>query len=150
MKSTPAIGFSYRGSPLLACATVIVALLAILALHLARGPFWLHGVLAVLIGVYALLAVYGLLRPRVRAITWHADGGAELTLRGRAETVQGAVAESRVLGPLIVLTLRWPPRQRLSLWLLPDNLDVDTRRKLRMRLRADTTGTLSSGNADSR
>lgn len=149
MKTAPAIGFSYRGSPLLAGATVVVALLAILALHLARGPFWLHGVLAILIGLYAVLAVYGLLRPRVLALVWRGDGGAELTVRGHTDAVQGAVAEARVIGPLIVLTLRWPPRERLSLWLLPDNPDADTRRRLRMRLGAAGSGALSSGNADS-
>lgn len=151
MKTAPAIGFKYRGSPLLAGATVVIAALAIVALHLARGPAWLHDVLAVLIAGYALLAVYGLLRPRIRAVAWHADGAAEVTLRHGAgsDTALGAVAESRVLGPLIALTLRWPPRERMTLWLLPDNLDADTRRRLRMRIGADNAGTLSSGNADS-
>lgn len=150
MKTAPAIGFRYHGSPLLAGVTVVVAALAIASLHFVRGPAWLHEMLAVLVGGYALLAVYGLLRPRILAIAWHADGATELTLRHGAghDTAQGAVAEARVLGPLIALTLRWPPRERMTLWLLPDNLDADTRRRLRMRLGAEGAGTLSSGNAD--
>jgi toxin CptA len=95
-----------------------------------------------------------MLRPRVEALVWRADGSAEVTLRdnlvesGRA--VQGAVGSARILGPLLVLTLRWPPRGRAHLWLLPDNLDADTRRRLRMRLGAEGTTSAASGNTDSR
>ncbi|MGH8151385.1 MAG: hypothetical protein ACREPF_01455, partial [Rhodanobacteraceae bacterium] len=68
---------------------------------------------------------------------------------GPRET-QGGVSAARVLGPLIVLTVRWPPRERAHLWILPDNLDADTRRRLRVRMASDAGGDVPSGNADTR
>ena len=89
----------------------------------------------------------------MRSILWRADGGADLVLNDRPgdnrREAQGAIQAMRVMGPLIALTLRWPPRGRATLWLLPDSLDVDTRRRLRMRLGADPDGSFASGNADS-
>lgn len=152
MKSVPAIGFRYRASLLLAVATASVALLAIVATWLIRGPAWLHLVLIVIVAAYAVTAIRNLARPSITSLLWRADGGVELTLRdGSTETgrtVQGALQGTRVLGPLIVLTLRWPPRGHATIWLLPDNLDADTRRRLRMRLGAEIDA-LASGNADS-
>lgn len=154
MKSAPAIGFRCRASWLLIAATVAVAALAIVALQLLRGSAWLHHLLVLLVIAYAALSVRGLLRPSVAALLWRSDGGVELTLRDGVPdaggTVLGAVQGARVMGPLIVLTLRWPPRQRAHLWILPDNLDADTRRRLRVRLGAGAAGGIASGNADSR
>jgi toxin CptA len=152
VKQAPAIGFHYKVSWMLVGATVVVALLALLALQLVAGPAWLRHTLHGLTVAYAGVYVIGLLRPRVVSLVWHAEGAAEITLRGdtadNTRVVQGAVNTARIMGPLIVLTLRWPPRARAHLWLLPDNLDADTRRRLRMRLGADPAGTLQSGNAD--
>jgi toxin CptA len=140
VKQAPAIGFTCRVSWLLVVATLVVGVLALVAVQLVRGPAWLHHVLRFVTLAYVAAAVAGMLRPRVRALVWRADGSAEMTLRENiveaGGTVQGAVGGARVLGPLIVLTLRWPPRGCAHLWLLPDNLDVDTRRRLRMRLGA--------------
>jgi toxin CptA len=99
-------------------------------------------------------AAFGnLLRPRVRSILWRADGGADLVLNDRPSDnrreAQGAIQAMRVMGPLIALTLRWPPRERAHLWLLPDNLDAETRRRLRMRVGAAAGGSPASGNTDS-
>lgn len=152
MNSVPAIGFRYRPSPLLAVATASVGLLAIVATWLIRGPIWLHLVLIVMVVAYAVAAIRNLTRPPIMSLLWHADGGVELTLRdGSTETgrtLQGILQGTRILGPLIVLTLRWPPRGHAAIWLLPDNLDADTRRRLRMRLGAGIDA-LASGNADS-
>jgi toxin CptA len=153
VRQAPAIGFTCRVSWALVIATLIVGVLALVAVQLMRGQTWLHHVLHLAVVAYVAAAVAGMLRPRIRALVWRADGTADITLRDgiveAGRTVQGAVGSARVLGPLIVLTLRWPPRARAHLWLLPDNLDADTRRRLRMRLSAETTGAAASGNADS-
>lgn len=154
MKQAPAIGFTCRVSWLLVTATLVIGVLALVAVQLVRGPAWLHHVLRLVTLAYVAAAVAGMLRPRVRALVWRADGSAEMTLRDNlvesGRTVQGAVGSARVLGPLLVLTLSWPPRGRAHLWLLPDNLDADTRRRLRMRLGSEAAGAAASGNADSR
>lgn len=153
MKQAPAIGFTCRVSWLLVIATLVVGLLALVAVQLMRGPRWLHHVLHLATLAYVAAVVTGMLRPQVKAVVWREDGSTEITLRdsiiAEGRTVQGAVGSARVLGPLIVLTLRWPPRERAHLWLLPDNLDADTRRRLRMRLGAEARGAAASGNADS-
>ncbi|TAN07666.1 MAG: hypothetical protein EPN38_05595 [Rhodanobacteraceae bacterium] len=152
MKEAPAIGFHYRASSALAVLTVAVVVLAIVALSLVGGPGWLHGLLLLAMVAYGGWSLVSLLRPAVKSVLWRADGGAELTLQAYAsdphDEVQGAIASARVLGPLIVLTLRWPPRERMTLWLLPDNLDRDTRRRLRMRLGGSSATGLASGTAD--
>ena len=153
MKQAPAIGFNCRVSWLLVIATLVVGVLALVAIQLMRGPAWLHHGLHLATVIYLAAVVAGMLRPRVKTVVWREDGTADITLRDNlveeSRMVQGIVGSARVLGPLIVLTLRWPPRGRAHLWLLPDNLDADTRRRLRMRLGAETTATAASGNADS-
>lgn len=152
MKQAPAIGFQYKVSWTLVAATIVVALLALLALQLVSGPAWLRHGLHLLAIAYAGVCVARLLRPRVRSVAWQGEGGLVLTLNdtlsdGRRDA-EGMVSAARVMGPLIVLTIRWPPRERAHLWLLPDNLDADTRRRLRMRLGAGSGAALRSGNAD--
>jgi toxin CptA len=153
MKQAPAIGFTCRVSWSLVIATLIVGVLALVAVQLVRGPAWLHHVLHLAVVAYVAAVIIGTLRPRVRALVWRSDGTAEIRLRDdlveSGRMVQGAVGNARILGPLIVLTLRWPPRGRVHLWLLPDNLDADTRRRLRMRLGVEAVGAATSGNADS-
>lgn len=154
MKQAPAIGFTCRVSWSLVIATLVVGVFALVAVQLVRGPAWLHHVLHLATLAYVAAVVAGMLRPRVKALVWREDGTTDITLRdnlvGNGRTVQGVVSGARVLGPLIVLTLRWPPRERAHLWLLPDNLDADTRRRLRMRLGAEAPAATASGNADSR
>ncbi len=152
MRAPSAIGFDCRTSPTLVVATVAVGMLAIVAVWISRGPHWLHLCLTLLVAGYTGATVGQMLRPRVKSLLWRADGGVDLVLDdtltdGRRE-VQGVVRTARVMGPLIVLSLRWPRRGRATVWLLPDNLDADTRRRLRMRLGAGDAG-LASGNADS-
>ncbi len=152
MTQAPAIGFEYKVSWLLVVATIAVTLLALLALQLVAGPAWVRHGLRLVAVAYAAACLARWLRPRVKKVTWQAEGGLNLTLNdtltdGRREA-EGMVSTARIMGPLIVLTVRWPPRERAHLWLLPDNLDADTRRRLRMRLGADSAGALRSGNAD--
>jgi hypothetical protein len=153
VKRAPTIGFTCRVSWLLVIATLAVGVLALVAVQLMRGPAWLHHVLHLAVVAYVAAVIAGMLRPRVKALVWRTDGTAEIALRDNlvasGRTVQGAVGNARILGPLIVLALRWPPRGRAHLWLLTDNLDSDTRRRLRMRLGAEAAGAAASGNADS-
>lgn len=152
MKAAPSLGFHYRSSRWLLVAMLIMAPLALLAVWISGAPVWLQVLLTACVVVWAGMGMGKLLHPRVRSVTWRVDGGVELVLDGGASAgreVQGAVAAVRMVGPLIALTLRWPPRECATLWLLPDNLDADTRRRLRMRLGSAATGDLLSGNADS-
>lgn len=153
MKTAPALGFRCRVSPTLVVMTILAALLAMVAAWLTRGPVWLHSALLVLVVVYAGAAIRGLTSSPVESLLWRAEGGVELKLRDHTledgKVVLGAVQDARVMGPLIVLTLRWPPRERMHLWLLPDNLDTDTHRRLRMRLAASVHHGHLSGNTDS-
>lgn len=153
MKAAPAIGFAYRASRGLILVTLAAAVLALVAVWLSGLPHWLHFALTLGIAGTAGAAFGNLLRPRVRSILWRADGGADLVLNDRPgdnrREAQGAIQAMRVMGPLIALTLRWPPRERAHLWLLPDNLDAETRRRLRMRAGAAAGGSPASGNTDS-
>jgi toxin CptA len=153
LKQPPAIGFPYRASHWLVAATIVMALLAMVAVGFSAAPYWARLVAPLPIGVYAGTALARLLKPRVRSVLWRSDGVVALTLRGASSAdqreTQGTVQSARWMGPLIVLTLDWPPRGRATLWLLPDNLDHETHRRLRMRLGVAGSGSLASGNADS-
>lgn len=149
-QATP-VHFNYRASRGLLVAIPTIAVLAWIAILASGVPHWIHAILVIVVGVYAGISIGRLLRPRVRSIAWNGEGGLALTLNdtltdGRRDA-EGLVSTARVIGPLIVLTVRWPPREREHLWLLPDNLDADTRRRLRVRLASGNP--LASGNADS-
>ena len=152
MRTPPSIAFNCRVSRTLVAATIAVSLLAIFAVSVSGSPQWLRSTLAVLVVAFGSAALIRMFRRRIRSLLWRGDGGVEIRLRGSAledeREVQGSVHSARVMGPLIVLALRWPPREHASLWLLPDNLDPDTRRRLRMRLNTGAGG-FESGNADS-
>jgi hypothetical protein len=51
-----------------------------------------------------------------------------------AEEHVGELVGASVLGSMIVLTLRFGPKQKIALPLLPDNCARETRRRLRVRL----------------
>ena len=151
MRSAPSIGFEYRPSrSLTACATGVL-LLALLAIALSGIPPWLAALLGALTLAYGGFALRRYLRPPVRALTWRSDGSLAIALSrrsGDAGEAEGALHAARVFGPLVVLQLRWPPRGRCALWLLPDNLEADARRRLRARLHTDGAQP-ASVNADS-
>lgn len=152
MTQAPDLTFRYRASPMLLIALAVVAALAIVAATISGLPGWWRMGLMVFAGVLAGSAAGRLIRPRVGAVIWRGDGSVDLLLNDTPlddrREVRGELRGGRALGPLIVLVLRWPRRERASLWLLPDNLDADTRRRLRMRLAAGTN-LAASGNADS-
>lgn len=152
MRAAPAVAFECRVSRMLVAAAAGVSLLALWAVAISGVPEWLRVLLLVSVVLSGTVSLARLLRPRVQSLLWRADGAVELAVRNRMDrgaAVLGSLQGARVMGPLIVLVLRWPPRGRASLWLLPDNLDPDTRRRLRMRLGSGRADTPVSGNADS-
>ena len=151
MRTPPAIGFEYRPSRALAVCIVACAALAVLAIALS-GLTRLPTMVLIIVAIgYGTVSLWRFLHPRVLALTWRSDGSISVRFGGRSDAageVQGTLSDARVLGFLIVLHLRWPPGGRTSLWLLPDNLDADTRRRLRVRLGSEGAGA-TSVNADS-
>ncbi|MGN6313553.1 MAG: protein YgfX [Rhodanobacteraceae bacterium] len=149
MRSAPAIGFEYKPSRMLSACIVWLTALAMVAIALSDLPGWTIATLAIAALAYAAIALWRYRHPRVIALTWRSDGSLSIRLADRgheATEVQGALRDARVLGFLIVLHLRWPD-DSAGLWLLPDNLDADTRRRLRVRLGSGGVG--ASVNADS-
>src|SRR6185437_13028482 len=127
---------------------VVLIMLAVESIA-TSGMSWVwKSLLMIACLAYGAVALWRHARPWIRALAWQGDGDVSLTLaeRGATETGQGSLADARVLGPLIMLSLRWP-KGRATLWLLPDNLGADTRRRLRVRLAMG--GIRASVNADS-
>jgi toxin CptA len=135
MRSVPSIAFEVRPSRLLVVVSGSIAVLAIVAVLASGMPWWLQMPLALAAAVGAVHAVWRLQRRTLTAVGWHGDDRWMLALPGDTD-VEGRLRSGRVLGPLIVLRLAWAPRGHAALALLPDNLDADTRRRLRMRLSA--------------
>jgi toxin CptA len=128
-----------------ACVVVLTAC-AVLAIGLSGLPLWLATIMTVLALGYGAMSLWRFVHPRVLGLTWRSDGS--VSIRFATGEVQGELRDARVLGFLVMLHLRWVPRGRASLWLLPDNLGADTRRRLRVRLGSEGTGA-ASVNADS-
>ena len=148
MRSAPTIAFEYRPSRALAALIVVLTALALLAIAMSGLPWPWKSAWRIACLAYGATSLWRHVHPRVRALAWQGGNDVALTLAGRGsgETMQGSLVDARVLGSLIVLSLRWPKR-RAALWLLPDNLDADTRRRLRARLALG--GIRASVNADS-
>lgn len=132
MPSAPAIGFELKPSRHLALACAVMLLLAGLALWLSAVPT------VPSLAVTAMLLVLGWHGWRYwRADRWRAlalDAQGRWQLHGRDGGDHPAtLLGQRVLGPYIVLQLECGGR-RHGLLLGPDNLDADSRRRLRTRL----------------
>jgi len=141
MTSAPAIGFEYRRSRWLAFGVASVMVLAWLSIALCGLPGWAKLALA---GATFLGVLASLLRqpPVPASVGWSPDAGWTLLGRDGQETRAELVAH-RVLAGCLLLDLR-AGRQRQVLWLLPDNSDADTRRRLRMRLAGGRNASSSS------
>lgn len=135
MRSVPAITFEVRPSRGLTLALMVVALLAVVAIMLCALALWLRLMLALFAIGYAAWAINKLRHPGLAAVGWRSDHTWGLRLIDGTET-DARLRTSRVLGAMIVLRLSWSPRGRAALILLPDNMDADTRRRMRMRLSA--------------
>lgn len=120
---------------MLAAVVTIMALLACAAVAWSRMPPMLDLVVCALVVLYAWHSLRRLRRQPLIRLGWHADGTWTLHLTGNRQ-IQGSLRSGRVLGPLIMLRLTWPQGGETALALLPDNVDADTRRRLRVRLSA--------------
>jgi toxin CptA len=133
MASAPAIGFEYRPSRLIQRLRWSVAGLASLALMLSGMDLPVRVLLA-----FALVAGIGLAQwrraPSPTAVGWHPKSGWTVRMADGRDAAM-ILRSFRVLAGCIVLNLAGEG-MRHDLWLLPDNSDPDTRRRLRMRLAA--------------
>ncbi|HEX7917294.1 protein YgfX [Rudaea sp.] len=133
MKSVPAIAFDYRPSRWLLLAIAVIAALALVAIVLCGLNSWIKLALATAVLAYALHSSWQFLHPRFAHVMWHSAG--HWRLRDAAEHEQvGELRHAVVLGALIVLVLRVGPKRTCSFALLPDNVDEEARRRLRVRL----------------
>lgn len=133
MTSAPAIGFEYRPSRLIRRLRWSVAGLAVLALMLSGMDVPVRILLALV-----LVACLGLGQwrrvPSPTAAGWHPASGWTLRMADGSDAAV-TLRSFRVLAGCIVLNLAGEGVHH-DLWLLPDNSDADTRRRLRMRLAA--------------
>jgi toxin CptA len=133
MPSAPAIGFEYRPSRALQLAFPVMGSAAILAILWGSLAWWIELLLIAALLTYLFIEHRRFRRVPVRAVSYRSDGGWSLCLPD-GESVEATLVSSRVLGSLTVLRFAWSGG-RLALAMLPDNLDADTHRCLRMRLR---------------
>jgi len=139
MKSVPAIAFDYRPSRWLLLAIVVIAALALVALALCGLNPWIKLALVTAALAYALHSSWRFLHPPFVRVMWHSAGHWRLCDAAEREQV-GELCHAVVLGALIVLVLRVGPKRTCSFALLSDNVDEETRRRLRVRLaRADSS-----------
>lgn len=134
MKSVSAITFDYRPSRLLAALSLLMLALGLGALwssQLGRFPLW-----AALLSLVAVATVVVSLRRQwrlpLRRIGWDSEGN-WLLLDAGLKQQPARLVGWRVLGGIVVLRLAGGGSTTV-LPLLPDNLDRDTRRRLRVRL----------------
>ena len=132
MRSAPAIGFEYRPSRTLRRCLIAIAWLAIAATFACAWPWPLKALTVIGIVAYTLQGLRRWQESPVAAIGWQGEAGWELRMAS-GETFEAELRSYRVLGPAVVLRFTWDDGQA-GLVLLPDNLDTDMCRRLRMRL----------------
>lgn len=134
MKSVAAITFDYRPSRLLAALCLLMMALGLGALwssQLGRYPLW-AAVLSLAAVAAVAVSLWRQWRLPLRRIGWDSDGN-WLLLDADLRQQPARLAGWRVLGGIVVLRLAGGGGTAV-LPLLPDNLDRDTRRRLRVRL----------------
>lgn len=140
MKSAAAITFDYRPSRWLGVAIAAVAVLACVSIAICGLSIGIKATLAALAAAYAVDTLRRFSRPPFVRALWHSAGHWRLADEDGNERM-GELARSVVLGVVIVLTLRIDAKRTTAFVLVADNCDVETRRKLRVRLaRADSFG----------
>jgi toxin CptA len=133
MTSAPAIGFEYRPSRHLAVALNLILALAWIAIALSGLARWLQCVLALAVLMAWLYRRVLDARLPLRALALSGDSQWQLHL-SNGDDLPARLLSARVLGEYIVLWLAVAGRGRHGVLLGPDNLDPDSRRRLRMRL----------------
>jgi toxin CptA len=132
MKSAAAITFDCRLSASLAIAVAVLAALAIVAIASCGLAAWVKWTLAVAVVAHAAGVLLRMSRLPVGRCSLAAG---HWRVRGRDGQDHAAVLlRAAVRGPLIVLVLLAGPLRRVTVVLLPDNCDADTRRRLRVEL----------------
>ena len=144
MTSAPAIGFEYRPSRWLSRVLCLVSALATLAVWICALPWLVKLTLSLAIGLALGLILMRWSGVAVRAAGWGRDGGWSLRWRDEQDSA-ATLASYRVIGTQAVwLRLSLAGRGRVALLLAPDNSDADIRRRLRMRLAQQASGTLAA------
>ena len=132
MTSAPAIGFEYRPSRWVPRLFGGVTALAVVAIAVSGLPLLARIALILASMAGCVYAVRRLSLP-VYAVGWASQNG--WTLRGLDGGDDAATLVAfRVMHQAILLRLASARYGKLTLWLMPDNSDVDIRRRLRMRL----------------
>ncbi len=135
MTSAAAIAFELRPSALLRAIAWIVSVLAVLALWfsgLRETPWLAVGASGVVL--FVALHRIGRLQPRRwQRVGWNAEGVWTLLDESRSLTAAQLLGW-HALGLMLLVRLRSEAGEGVTLYLLPDNLDGATRRRLRVRL----------------
>lgn len=136
MKSAPGIAFDYAPSRwLIGVASLLVACAAA-APWLAQIPLALRVLISIGAAVYGAIRLWRFGHPRFRRIARDEAGWSLIDSAGdRQAAILGHHAR---LGAWLALGFRHGPRARFHAVIGPDNIDVDTRRRLILLLsRAD-------------
>lgn len=135
MKSASAITFELRPSRLLVTALLIIAAFAMTSVWLSELRRWPVVAILVCVAIAALAAwtLPPLLRARWQRAGWNAESQWSL-LDARQNAVGAQLAGWSALGLSLRLQLHTTAGETVIVHLLPDNLDRDTRRRLRVRL----------------
>ncbi|MGH8041554.1 MAG: protein YgfX [Rudaea sp.] len=133
MRSAPAIAFDYRPSRWLLAATLVITVLALVALAFSGVPVVVKMALGIFVCAQAGFGFVRFLRPPLQRVAWQPGGHWHvIDADGREHVAE--LTRGTVRGAWIVLNLRRTDDRRITLILAPDNADVDTRRRLRVRL----------------
>ncbi|HEV7778601.1 MAG TPA: protein YgfX [Luteibacter sp.] len=132
MTSAPAIGFEYRPSRILRRGLIAIVLLAMTAILTCAWPWPAKAAALFATVAYALKSLRRWQGIPVAAVGWQGKAGWQLRMAS-GESPAAELRSCRVLGPAVVLRFAWEGGQA-GLVLLPDNLDTDMCRRLRMRL----------------
>ncbi len=145
MSSAPAIGFEYRPSRSLPAATLVMTVLAMLAIALCALPLMAKLTAFAVVAAATGMTLRRLSRNPVQAVGCglggtgagdddvNGDGAWNLRLRD-VGNVPATLASWRVIGGFVLLCLRTSTHGVHTVLLGTDNADADLRRRLRMRL----------------
>ncbi|MBP1475763.1 hypothetical protein J7I44_15760 [Frateuria sp. MAH-13] len=135
MTSAPAIGFDYRPSRLPGRLLAVVTTLALVAIGLSGAPLGLKLLLAAGVAVSSVITARRSMRPRIAGVGYGSDGWT-LYQADRSQ-LPATLVSHRVIGTSVLLRLK-TGRATETLLLASDNSDPDIRRRLRMRLAAQS------------
>lgn len=138
MTSAPAISFEVRVALIVAWVMAFITVLALTAIGLSGLTLGLQMLLMLASVIGAVLTIASYLRPPIRHVLWRSDGGCHLQLR-EGSSVEADMRAARVLGAWVFLRFTWASRKTATVWLLGANSSGDVRRRLRVRIAAQST-----------